>query len=664
LARRKRITQAEEWQAWAKRYDIDGGVRTFESGLSVKVILGALFVGLLMMPGSIYMQLVSGQSGAGAAPWVAVILFTELARRSFTTVRRQELYILLGLAGAAVGAGGRYTGYIWEAYFIQTPQAEAFEIADKIPRWVVPPRDSIAIAQRSLLHPDWALPITIMLVRLALSQLRWIGGPYVLFRLTADLERLPFPMAPVAAQGATALAETTGKRETWRWRVFSIGAMAGLFWGALYIGVPSITGVMMSKPIQILPIPFIDFTTSIEGFAPTGVFALVTNFGAMLSGFVMPFPVIITQFVAALFTQFILNPQILYRFEILHSWHPGLDVRATGLQNWLDFWFSFGLGKSFSFAFIGLAVALPMLLKYQEARRKEVGERGSLRTPPGRGDFPIWIAGGMWLAGMIGYVYLVHWMVPNFPLLFLLGFAFVYTPINSYITARTYGILSRDLFEIPFIREATIILSRYEDIDIWFAPFPMEDYGRGTQHWRVLELTGTTFTSNIAANLITLPILLISGILVWHFIWKLAPIPSSQYPFVQTWWPINATRRCLWITALRDGQSQMLQAIRGTYVAAGFGSSLALYGLMWMMKMPSMWFYGLIGGIGADPGSMIPLVLGAVVGRVYMIKRFGLKRWYMFNPVLAAGFSCGTGLTAMAIVSLALVSKSVIVKPF
>lgn len=120
---RKRETQAEEWQAWAKRYDMDGGIRTFESGLTLKVVLGAMFIGLLMMPGSIYLSLVSGQSGGGAAPWVAVILYTELMRRSFQTAKRQELYILLALAGMAVGAGGRFGsarahGYIWEAYFI------------------------------------------------------------------------------------------------------------------------------------------------------------------------------------------------------------------------------------------------------------------------------------------------------------------------------------------------------------------------------------------------------------------------------------------------------------------------------------------------------------------------------------------------------------------
>ncbi len=662
---RERVSQSEEWQAWAQRYDIDGGVRTFESGLTLKVFLGAIFVGLLMMPGSIYLSWVSGGTGASAAPWVAVILFTELARRSFATVRRQELYMLLGLTGMAVGSGNNYRSFIWYGYFINTPQAASYEIADKIPWWIAPARDSIAIAERSLLHWDWKWPIIIFLFMRVLSEMRNLGAGYFLFRLTADLERLPFPMAPIAAQGATALAETTGRSETWRWRVFSIGSMAGLIWGFIYIGVPSLTGVMMSEPIHILKIPFIDFTPSIEGFAPTGVFALATDFGQMLPGFVMPFPVIMTQFVAAIFSQFILNPQILYRFEILHQWRPGLDNRGTGLFNFLDFWFSFGLGKSFSFAFVGLAASLPMLMKFRSARQKGIGQRGSLQPPPGRGDFPLWLMAGLWVVGMGTYVWFVHkFMVPNFPLSFLLGFAFIYTPLNSYITARTFGVLGRDLFEIPYLHEMTFILSKYEEIDIWFVHLPDEDYGRGTQGWREIELTGTTFTSMVTARLLLTPILLVSSIVVMHFLWKIAPVPSSQYPFIQTWWPINVTQECLRITALRDGNSQMLQALRGDYVMAGLTVSLAIYGLLWVVKMPSMWYYGFVGGIGGDPGMMMPMVLGAVIGRFYMIKRYGLKRWYMFNPVLAAGFFCGVGLVGMGTVAIALVSKAVIVKPF
>ena len=660
---RERISQADEWQTWAQRYDIEGGMRTFESGLTGKVFFGALFVGLLMMPGSIYLSYVSGQSGAAAAPWVAVILFTELARRSFTTARRQELYMLLSLTGAAVGSGMQYRSFIWYAYFINTPQAASYEIADKIPAWVVPAGDSVGVLTRNLLHPDWLLPIGVFLLSKFLGTLRFVSGQYILFRLTADLERLPYPMAPITAQGATALAETTGKQETWRWQVFSIGSMAGLIWGFIYIGVPALSGVMMSQPIQILKIPWIDFTQSIEGFAPTGVFALRTDFGQMLFGFVLPFPVVMSEFVTAMLSQFVLNPHILYRNEILHQWEPGLDVRATGLFNDLDFWRSYGIGKTFSLGLVGMAASIPMIFKLRSTKKK-AGERGSLATPPNRGDFPLWLMGLLWLIGMGGFVWLIHWMVPNFPLSFLLGFAFIYTPLNSYITARTYGVLGRDLFEIPYLHEITFILSRYEEIDIWFAPFPDEDYGAGTQGWRVLELTGTTFTSNLAATLLIMPILIVSGILVQHFIWQIAPIPSAQYPFVQMMWPINATNECLMKTSLRDGNSEIIQAIRGDYVAAGFTSNLAIYGLLWVFKYPSMWFYGIVGGIGADPGSMVARLLGAIIGRFYMIKRFGLKRWFMFNPVLAAGFACGVGLIGMGTVAIALVSKAVIVKPF
>jgi hypothetical protein len=307
---------------------------------------------------------------------------------------------------------------------------------------------------------------------------------------------------------------------------------------------------------------------------------------------------------------------------------------------------------------------IPMFLSYKKYKQRTSGERGSLQTPPGRGDFPIWLALGMWLIGMSGWIYLVHWLIPHFPFGFLLAFGFAWTPLNSYVSARTQGILSRDLFQIPYLKESVVILSRYEEIDIWFVALPSEDYGGGTSHWRKLELTGTRFTSYIAADLITLPILLISGILVWHFVWKIAPIPSAQYPYAQTWWPMWATNRCLWVTALRDGKGEMLQAIRGNYVMAGFGASISLYALIWVAKMPSMWFYGTIAGLGGDPGMMLPTLAGALVGRFYMIKRFGLKRWYTYTPVLMAGFSCGTGLTGMATVAIALVSKAVIVKPF
>ncbi|RYG64245.1 hypothetical protein EON80_19585, partial [bacterium] len=53
----------------------------FYDGFSWKTVIGALFIGFIMMPGSIYLGLIAGQGMGPAAEWVTIILFMEIARR-------------------------------------------------------------------------------------------------------------------------------------------------------------------------------------------------------------------------------------------------------------------------------------------------------------------------------------------------------------------------------------------------------------------------------------------------------------------------------------------------------------------------------------------------------------------------------------------------------
>jgi len=66
----------------------------FEPGFNIKTLIAAIFVGFLMLPGAIYLGLVTGQSMAGGAEWVTLILFIEIAKRSFVRLRTQEIIIL------------------------------------------------------------------------------------------------------------------------------------------------------------------------------------------------------------------------------------------------------------------------------------------------------------------------------------------------------------------------------------------------------------------------------------------------------------------------------------------------------------------------------------------------------------------------------------------
>ena len=51
----------------------------FEEGFNLKTIVGALFLGFVMLPGSIYLGLVAGQNLGPAVEWVTIILFAEVA---------------------------------------------------------------------------------------------------------------------------------------------------------------------------------------------------------------------------------------------------------------------------------------------------------------------------------------------------------------------------------------------------------------------------------------------------------------------------------------------------------------------------------------------------------------------------------------------------------
>ena len=275
----------------------------FENGFTIKAILGVFFVAFIMVPGNMYLSLMIGGSLGAAAEWVTIILFAEITKRSFSSLRRQEVYVLFYVAGSLIAAEtGAFEGLLYNQYLVQSPAAKQFGITKLIPTWVAPPADSIAIVERTFLHSDWAMPIVLLVLGMIISRINWFTMSYALFRLTSDYERLPFPFAPVNAQGATALAETTQGVETWRWRVFSAGAMIGLVFGTIYVALPAITGALLTEPIQLIPIPFVDFTQVTGNFIPATPLGFTAHLGPIFVGLLVPFWGVIGTFIGVLVT--------------------------------------------------------------------------------------------------------------------------------------------------------------------------------------------------------------------------------------------------------------------------------------------------------------------------------------------------------------------------
>jgi hypothetical protein len=628
----------------------------FEEGFDWKTVIGAIFIGFLMMPGSMYLQLVIGTGIGPAARWVTIILFAEIARRSYTDLKQQEIFILYYMAGAALASP--FQGLLWSQYLVQSDAAKMLGLAEYIPEWVAPAGDSMSLVERTFFHRDWMIPILLLVGSQVIQRIDHFGLGYALYRITSDVEKLPFPMAPVGALGTMALAESTEDRQKgWKWRVFSIGGVIGLFFGGVYVLLPTVSGLIFNESIQLIPIPWIELTRRTEEILPAVATGIQIDLGLLFVGMVLPFWAVIGGLIGLIIT-IIANP-ILYHYGILQRWHQGMETVDTIFANNFDFYMSFGIGLGLAIGFIGIWHVISSF------RKSAATDRGSLKDlfnpPAGRGDFNFWIAIGIYVFSTLSYVGLCTWLVPNFPWIFFLGYGFIYTPFISYITARMEGIAGQ-FVNLPMVREASFIAGAkffgYQGIEIWYAPIPIHNYGKATVDFREIELTGTSIRGIIKAEMVVFPVVMIASLLFSQFIWRLAPIPSSSYPYALKLWHLQALNTLLMQTSTLEGNSLFYQALNGIYVMAGMGLGVVTYMILSLLGLPTLLVYGVVRGLGQSaPHGLILELLGALLGRYYFLKRYG-KMWRQYAPVLLAGFSCGMGLTGMFAMGFALILKS------
>jgi hypothetical protein len=489
-----------------------------------------------------------------------------------------------------------------------------------------------------------------------------MGLGYALFRVTSDVEKLPFPYAPVAASGATALSEAGS--ESWRWGIFSTGTVIGLLFGLVYIAVPVLTGTLFGESFEVFPIPFADYTANIANLMPAAIVGLSFSLGNVLMGFVLPYEIVFGSMVASVLAMVIGNP-ILYHFGLLPNYHKGGDAILTKLTVDMDFWLSIGIGVNLAIATLGIGLVVKA---FRDARRHRTERTFSLAPPPpGRGDVAIWIALSAWLGATAVLILLCRWLVPEFPVWILAFFGFLWSPLNSYISARMIGLTGRGV-AFPYLKEASVVTSGYKQVDVWYAPVPIADYGSVAQRFREVELTGTKFTSILWAEAAMFPILMIASFAFWSFFWNSNPLPNSAFPYSQKFWPIQAQMQSVMqqINMPRAGgeASWFARAIKPGYIAVGAFGGLALYGITVLVKIPLLFFYGFAGGLGLYPANTVPQFIGAWFGRRHLARKYGAENWSRYAPVLLAGFSCGTGLVSLASISIALISKAVAKLPY
>lgn len=642
----------------------------FEEGVNLRTVFMALFVGLVLAPAQVYMQLVAGQGLGGSAQWVTVILYVEIARRAFVKLKSPQIFVLFYMCGAVVSSGGM--GLLQRQFYMQSEELKRIGITEHIPSWFAPSDPSV-LAERNFFHEAWLIPLLIITMLMILNRLDNFGLGYVMFRLTADVEKLPFPMAPVGAMGIMALADASQQKETWRWRTFSIGAMGGVAFGFVYLAIPVVTGAVFTTSLEIIPLPFYDMTKYTQEYLPAMPMMFSFDLAHVVIGMALPFWAMVGGFIGLLIT-LVANPA-LYSAGLLESWKPGMGGPQTGLVNFYDFYFSFGVGLNIAVGAIGIYYVVNALRK---ARKKD-GETGNriqwqriFEPTAGRGDIPLWAAIAIYLFSTAAYVGVSYWLInyasgpllgAKFPLWILVAFGFVYTPIISYISTRMEGIVGRQV-SIPYVREAAFILSGYKGAAVWFAPIPLADHSGQALSFKTTELTGTKFTSLIKAEAIILPIAIVGMIMFSQFIWSLDSVPSQIFPYANRWWEIEAAQTgLLWSATLPGGSSPFLYYFKPFLAVIGFALALVVYASLNHFGLPIFLVYGVVGGLNqTNPSVVISMFIGALLGRYIFRKKFG-EMWNQYRIVFAAGFIAGTGLITMLSLGIVFLTKSVLKLP-
>jgi hypothetical protein len=384
---------------------------------------------------------------------------------------------------------------------------------------------------------------------------------------------------------------------------------------------------------------------------------------------IVPWWGVIGGFVALLMT-WILNP-VLQHMGVLSQWRPDMGYINTTFVNGIDFYLSFGIGVALAVTFSQAVITMAERLKERTRRGSDrvVTHRKSFAAScrenwtilftnnKARGDFSVYIALAIYLFETFAWIGLGYYLIgPRYPWMLLTFYAVVYTPLFSYATAKMTGLVGRGL-NIPYLRELTILATGYQGAAIWFAPMPIQNVGGETQGFRVLELTGTKITSQIKTLVLTLPIVVVASFFTAEILWRMAPVPSSAYPWTERMWEMNLRNWAVIYTSTLEGGSQFLEALHGNYIVWGLVAGSSILGVLTVLGLPVMFIFGALGGLSqVSPGTMFCGLLGAVVGKFYFRRKYK-DMWLKYMTVVLAGFGCGMGIISMVGMAFTVITR-------
>lgn len=636
------------------------------SGFTWRVLLAILYGVLVFEPAAIWLNLVTGLNPwqiINSAEYTTLLLFTTIAVIMGAKLTRQEAFILFSNVGTTISESLFGINLVL-AWFIATSEyARSFGLFGKIPFWYAPSEVELP---RTLFQAVFIPPLIVALISALLTKGMDLSLAYVLYRIYAVEEKLPFPGARVWAESSIVLAEKHVWRDKARLMV-SVAVFSFLYAFLLY-GIWFITGV------QLLPVPWADFTSSIEAMGFYGAsFGLSLDLLLISVGMIMPWRVNLSIFIGGIFAYLIYAPLAVSN-NWFTLWRPGMNLGDI---------FQYGLVQLFVGPLIGLSFAAglaPMIINWRSVARvfrppkirgsggEVIEEPRVLGIPLTRLSLIIYLVSAIALSFFVYYLIYItepEYATPQFLVLFIaliVGFSTLFQLANT----RAIGEAAVGI-SLPYIKEGALLASGYRGIAAWFTPIYV--YG-GASGWTAVyvacDWTNTRKSDYLKAYFIAFPLTYLMGFIYADIFWRIAPIPSSTYPATAVFWRIAALWTLLW-PAWTSGRL----GVTGNELA----NALLDHFKNWSTRILIPFFIGglivagvkvfnipfeLIGftiGMSQPISFTITMFIGGVIARILERKK-GPEWFKEYIAVISAGLGLGEGLMISLAVAISLITKS------
>lgn len=626
--------------------------RNFQRGLTPTSIFAMILAALLFLPVSLYLNLVSGTTVAGAAVYLLALLVSELSRLAGKELKKQELFIIYSTVGGVAGFIPIYYSLVFKGWYVRAPFNYAYKLHGiplplLVPPWQVPPPTSPAYVMRTFLHPDWSPALIVWSLWSVINFLGTISLAMLFSFLFIEVEELPFPLAHISSSLVTTLTE----RKYEDMRLFLLGLSVGAM-VSMIIYIPNLFG------IPIIPLPWLDFTPFTETFLPGALIGLATTPDSFVVGLILPTSATASMLIGSIAAWILGNYLFLNVFpnlfpQWLYRYRPGMSLSALYENAYLSIWVQVQFGFS-----LGLMLFLIVRLRKSLVRMFKSMVKLSDRAKRIRILPPRYIL-LMYLGCTIGSVMLQHILVPDYPIWISLLASVFGSFLIAFISNASLGEIG---IVPPSVNNWYIItyFSGYEGYPGWFFnPFIESGGSAGiVQETKVAYLTETKPSDYYKALIIGFALSLICSFIFMNVFWLMAPIPSVAYPYTLITWPVNMMTQNLFVTRQID------MSLDKIFYSATVCVVVGMVGMLLNRFHIPFSLVSFTAGIASLPPSAIMMFLGSFTGKYVFGKLIGEEKWALMKRIFVAGFVAGISIATGLGVAFSLLSKSTWILPY